>query len=76
LLRLCSSSITGKEEVKQQGEIPKSNPIVVMINASQQQALRKKPKAGNPPMAPSAIAKMTRAAYKNQQKEHWQDASL
>ena len=50
MLRLCSSAITGQEEVNQQGEIPKSNLFVVMMNLSQQQALRKKPKAGDPPV--------------------------
>ena len=57
--------------MNQQEEIPKSNPFAVIKNAARYQALRKKPKAGDPPMAQSAIAKMaaaSRTANKNQQK--------
>jgi hypothetical protein len=57
--------------VNQQEEISKSNPFAVIMNASWHQALRRKPRAGDPPMAQSAIAKMaaaSRTANMNQQK--------
>jgi soluble cytochrome b562 len=71
--------------------IPKSNPFAVIENATQHQAPRKNPKAGDLPMAQSAIAKMaaaSRTANKNQQKStsktsnssdafvHWQKHSF
>ena len=67
----ASTAITGQVEVNQQEEIPKSNPFAVIMNAPRHQAPRKKPKAGDPPMAQPAIAMMaaaSRMANKNKQK--------
>ena len=87
LLRLPSSASTGQEQADQQEEIQKSkNSFAVMMNASRQQALQKKRKAGDPPIGQlkkqatarsvtATAAAASRTANKKRQKEQQADTS-
>jgi hypothetical protein len=73
---LLARANAGQKQVNQEKDIPESNSFAVMMNASRQQALRTKQKAGDPTRSVTAkMAAASRTANKKRQKEQQPDTS-